>query len=59
MTKIEGGALRLNRVPLPVEEIVGASLRALRCLLKDRSVATAIPADLPFVDADELLVSKS
>ena len=58
MTKIEGGALRLNKVPLPVDEIVGAGLRAVRRLLRDRPVTTAIPADLPFVEADELLVQQ-
>jgi two-component system sensor histidine kinase KdpD len=58
MTKIEGDALRLNRVPLPVDEIVGASLHALRRLLHGRAVTTNIPADLGFVEADELLIQQ-
>jgi len=58
MTKIEHGALRLNKVALPVDEVVGAGIRPVRRLLEKHTVTTNIPAELPFVEADELLVQQ-
>ncbi len=58
MTRIEGGALRLSLVPLPVEEIIGASLHATRRVLSDRRVTTSVADNLPFVVADELLIQQ-
>lgn len=58
MTRIEGGALRLNKVALPAEEVVGAALAAVRRILGDRTVTTHVPVDVPFVVADELLVQQ-
>lgn len=58
MTRIEGGALRLNLVPLPVEEIIGASLHATRRTLSNRRITTCVASNLPFVAADELLIQQ-
>ncbi|MDX2176045.1 MAG: sensor histidine kinase KdpD [Candidatus Sumerlaeia bacterium] len=58
MTRIEGGALRLELVPLPVEELVGTSLHAMRRAMAGRSVRTSVPPSLPFVLADELLLQQ-
>ena len=56
MTRLEGDGLRLNRVPLPVDEVVGAALGAMEVRLSGRPVHVGIPADIALVSADEILV---
>jgi len=56
MTRLEGNGVQLNRVPLPVDEVVGAALGAMETRLSGRSVHVEIPSRIAFVSADEILI---
>jgi two-component system sensor histidine kinase KdpD len=57
VTRLEAGALRIEKEWQPVEEVVGASLTALETVLGDRPVTTEVAPDLvaPF---DAVLVQQ-
>ena len=58
MTRLEAGALHLRRQPIDIEEAVGAAINRLRTRLKDVTLRTSIPAGLPMVSADALLLEQ-
>jgi len=58
MTRLEAGALHLRRSPIDVEEAAGAALDRLRTHLKDIHIQTSLPAGLPPVSADALLLEQ-
>jgi two-component system sensor histidine kinase KdpD len=58
MTRLESGALQLRKDWHPLEEVVGAALRRLGKRLADRRVTTRVPADLPLVPMDDVLVEQ-
>lgn len=58
MARIESGAVRLNRQWQALEETVGSALRPLRQALGARSIRTRIPADLPLLHFDAVLLER-
>ena len=58
MTRLESGALRLNREWHSVEELVGGALTRMEKPLQGRRVETGVPRDLPLVNVDALLVER-
>jgi len=58
MTRLEAGALHLRRSPIDVEEAAGAAIHRLRARLKNIRILTNIPAGLPPVSADALLLEQ-
>ncbi|HEX8601502.1 MAG TPA: DUF4118 domain-containing protein [Pseudoduganella sp.] len=58
MARIESGAVRLNLQWQALEETVGSALRASRTLLAGHRVVTQLPADLPLVRYDAVLVER-
>jgi two-component system sensor histidine kinase KdpD len=56
MTRLEAGAIQVRKEWHPLEEIVGAALTRLETRLADRPVATRLPADLPLVPMDGVLI---
>jgi two-component system sensor histidine kinase KdpD len=58
MARVEGGALRVRKDPQPLEEVIGAALHRLEDRLRGRDVETSIPADLPLVPFDPVLVEQ-
>ncbi len=56
MTRLESGAMKVTRLPYDVQELVGATLAHLRNRLQDRTVALAIPYELPPVAIDLTLM---
>jgi two-component system sensor histidine kinase KdpD len=58
MTRLESGALRLHRDWCSVEELAGSALARLEKGLRGRGVSVSIPADLPLVPADGLLIEQ-
>jgi two-component system sensor histidine kinase KdpD len=58
MTRIEAGAITIKKEWQPLEEIVGAVLNRLAEKMKDRPVKTNLPADLPLVSFDPLLIEQ-
>lgn len=55
---IAGGAVSLRRDWQSVEEVVGSAIRAARPALGDMAVQTALPADLPLVEFDAVLIER-
>jgi two-component system sensor histidine kinase KdpD len=52
MTRLESGALTMNREPVEIEDIVGAALEQLNGRLGTRPVQVDVPRDLPLVPLD-------
>ena len=58
MARIESGPVRLRREWHSIEEIAGSALRATARVLAPRVVATDLPADLPLVECDAVLIER-
>ncbi len=58
MARLESGEVRLRREWQSVEEVVGSALRASRPALGSRSVEVTLPADLPLVEFDAVLIER-
>ena len=58
MMRIEAGAVQLSREWHPMDEVVGAALARLEGRLRDHTVNTAFPADLPLVLVDGVLLEQ-
>ena len=58
MARIESGDVRLRREWNSIEEIVGSALRLTRPLLLPRHVLTDVPANLPLVECDAVLIER-
>jgi two-component system, OmpR family, sensor histidine kinase KdpD len=58
LTRFETGGVELRRDAYPLEEIVGTALHRLGTLLAGREVAVNLPATLPLVFGDEVLLGQ-
>jgi two-component system sensor histidine kinase KdpD len=58
MTRLEAGALKVQKELQPLEEIVGSALDRMEDRLRGRKVKTSIPADLPLVPFDAILIEQ-
>jgi two-component system, OmpR family, sensor histidine kinase KdpD len=58
LTRAESGGLRLRKEWQSLEEIVGTALSRLERHLRGRTVTVNIPADLPLLFVDELLIGQ-
>jgi two-component system sensor histidine kinase KdpD len=58
MMRLEAGTVQLSKHWHPLDEIVGAALGRLEGRLRDHSVNTSLPADLPLVLADGVLLEQ-
>jgi K+-sensing histidine kinase KdpD len=58
LTRLESGTIHLKRDWVPIEEIVGGALTRLEDELAGRAVEIALPADLPLVSADPVLLEQ-
>jgi two-component system sensor histidine kinase KdpD len=58
MTRIESGAMVVNKQLQPVEEIVGSALGRMRKELLDRQINTDIPEDVPLIPVDGVLIEQ-
>jgi two-component system sensor histidine kinase KdpD len=52
VSRIEAGAMKINRQPSDVQDLVGAALEQLGSRARGRPIAIDIPAELPFVSVD-------
>jgi two-component system sensor histidine kinase KdpD len=59
MTRLESGAMTLKRELMPLEEIVGAALNRLEGRLVGHEVRVELPADLPLVPCDPILLEQA
>jgi K+-sensing histidine kinase KdpD len=58
LTRLESGALSVRREWIPLEEVVGSALERTDSELAGRPVRTDLPADLPLISADPLLLEQ-
>ena len=58
MTRLESGAVTIRKEPQPLDGVLGAALQRLEALLRDRPVRVDLPADLPLVPIDAVLVEQ-
>jgi two-component system, OmpR family, sensor histidine kinase KdpD len=58
MTRLESGAIQVQKAWQPLEEVVGAALTRLDAPLRDRPLTTHLPADLPLVPLDSVLIEQ-
>ena len=58
MTRLESGQVVLRREWVPVEEIVGAAITRLEVKLSSRVITTSVPADLPLLFVDAVLLGQ-
>jgi len=56
MTRLESGAITVKKEWLPLEEVVGAALNRLEARLSGRDVRVELPAGLPLVPFDAVLI---
>ncbi|MYM23424.1 DUF4118 domain-containing protein, partial [Duganella sp. FT135W] len=58
MARIQSGEVQLNLQWQPLEEVVGSALRASGPQLQAQRVSTRLPADLPLVRYDAVLIER-
>jgi two-component system, OmpR family, sensor histidine kinase KdpD len=58
MTRLEAGALKVQKEPQSVEEVVGAALGRMEDRLRGREVTTTIPDEIPLVPFDPALMEQ-
>ncbi len=58
MTRLESGAVTIKKEPQALDGVVGSVLKRLETLLRDRAVHLDLPADLPLVSIDALLIEQ-
>jgi two-component system sensor histidine kinase KdpD len=58
MTRLEAGALKVQKDLQPLEEVVGSALDRMETHLRGRVVRATIPADLPLVAFDAILIEQ-
>ena len=59
MTRLESGTLRVKKEWHSVEEVVGAALTRLGPDLGNRPIQVSIPADIPLVPMDDVLLEQA
>jgi two-component system sensor histidine kinase KdpD len=58
MTRLEAGAMKVQKDLQPLEEVVGSALDRMDDRLRGREVKTSIPSDLPLVPFDAILIEQ-
>ncbi len=58
LARLQSGAITLRRAWLPLEEVVGAALQARASLLTRHQVDIDLPATLPLVELDPVLMER-
>jgi two-component system sensor histidine kinase KdpD len=58
ITRIESGAVAVNKQWYPLEEVIGSALERVKKQLADRKIDTYLVADLPMVKFDGVLVEQ-
>lgn len=58
MTRLESGAVKLSKDWLSIEELIGSALGHMDAQLVGRDVGVSLPADLPLVAGDAVLLEQ-
>jgi len=58
MARLQAGAVKLNRQWQPLEEVVGSAIKAMRSTMAGHRVGVNLPAELPLLEFDAVLVER-
>lgn len=58
MARLNAGTVKLRKEWQPLEEVVGSSLKSVEMILHGRTVTTHLPADLPLLELDAVLIER-
>jgi two-component system sensor histidine kinase KdpD len=58
MARLQEGSIRLKREWQPLEEVIGAALQSLSTQLSRHSIQVDLPAELPLVEFDAVLMER-
>ena len=58
MARLNAGAVRLRKAWQPVEEVIGSSLAQLEASLDQCEISVSLPADLPLLEFDAVLIER-
>ncbi|MDA8095660.1 MAG: two-component system sensor histidine kinase KdpD [Betaproteobacteria bacterium] len=58
MARLQAGEVRLRREWQPLEEVIGSALKAQESQLARHNIRVALPADLPLLDFDAVLIER-
>ncbi|HMQ51819.1 MAG TPA: sensor histidine kinase KdpD [Anaerolineae bacterium] len=58
MTRLESGAMKVKKEPCEVQDVIGVALSQLANRLEDRALNIEVPADLPLVPMDFVLMAQ-
>lgn len=58
MARLQSGAVQLRREWLPIDEVLGGALQAMRSVLTGHQVQTRLAPDLPLVEIDAALIER-
>jgi two-component system, OmpR family, sensor histidine kinase KdpD len=58
MARLQQGGVHLQREWLPLDEVVGSALRQMRARLHEHPVSTDVPASLPLLQLDAVLMER-
>jgi two-component system sensor histidine kinase KdpD len=58
MTRLDAGALQVQKEEQPIEEVIGAALNRMDDRLRGRAIGTDIPPGLPLVPLDSVLIEQ-
>ena len=58
MARLQAGQVRLRKEWQPLEEVIGASIKLLEAGLQGHAVKVSLPADLPLLEFDAVLMER-
>jgi two-component system sensor histidine kinase KdpD len=58
MTRLDAGAVLVNKELQPIEEVIGSALNRMMESLRGREIRTHVPSDLPLVPLDAILIEQ-
>lgn len=58
MARLQAGKISLRKEWQPLEEVIGASIKLLEPVLQGRVVSVSLPADLPLLEFDAVLMER-
>jgi two-component system sensor histidine kinase KdpD len=58
ITRLEAGVLKIKREPYDVQDLLGSCLGSLEPRLKERKIKIDIPANLPLISMDSVLMAQ-
>jgi two-component system, OmpR family, sensor histidine kinase KdpD len=58
MTRLESGSMRISLQPCDIQDVIGSALNTLTARLEGHPVEVEIPADLPLVPLDYVLIDQ-